>query len=315
MEDINYDDFSIRLVEPSKSLFLSWYRVLCEDCEWDHTMEFAASLKGTQSIVDTIALMPHFHNLVSDVSKFCLILIRLFQFWGSRILGLRFVCGFPLLLGLVVCIWRKRNLLVDETIEQFLQGQNNLVPIKYTYSEIKKMTNNFNQRIRDRGTYVKLRYGKMFQIALGVAHGIDYQHCGCDMPILHFDIKPLNFLLDENFIPKISNFGFWACSALPTDDIVVNLDTTRGTMGYMAPAMFYKSIGGISYKADVYIYGMLLIEMVDKKMVKKDYHSMRPFDRPSMNKVAEMLEGDFELEMPPKPFMAPREIAEDHGIQ
>ncbi|KAK4480475.1 hypothetical protein RD792_013549 [Penstemon davidsonii] len=59
----------------------------------------------------------------------------------------------------------------------------------------------------------------------------------------------------------------------------------------------------------------------EKKMVKKIIIvalwciQMRPFDRPSMNKVVEMLEGDFELEMPPKPSVAPREIEEDHGIQ
>ncbi|PNX91238.1 kinase-like protein [Trifolium pratense] len=43
---------------------------------------------------------------------------------------------------------------------------------------------------------------KMYEISLGVAHGIAYLHQGCDMQILHFDIKPHNILLDENFIPK-----------------------------------------------------------------------------------------------------------------
>ena len=36
-------------------------------------------------------------------------------------------------------------------------------------------------------------------------------------------------------------------------------------MGYMAPELFYKSIGGISYKADVYSFGMLLMEMVGRR--------------------------------------------------
>jgi len=35
-------------------------------------------------------------------------------------------------------------------------------------------------------------------------------------------------------------------------------------MGYMAPELFYKSIGGVSYKADVYSFGMLLMEMVGR---------------------------------------------------
>jgi serine/threonine protein kinase len=47
----------------------------------------------------------------------------------------------------------------------------------------------------------------MYEISLGVAHGIAYLHEGCDMQILHFVIKPHNILLDENFISKVSDFG------------------------------------------------------------------------------------------------------------
>ncbi|KAL3819953.1 hypothetical protein ACJIZ3_005858 [Penstemon smallii] len=350
------------------------------------------------------------------------------------ILVLKLLCGFPFLIGLVVYKWRRRHLSMDQTIEDFLQGQNNLTPIKYTYSEIKKMTRNFNQKLGEGGygtvykgklrsdPYVAikmldqsvanvqefisevgtigrihhfnivqligfcvegskcalvyeylangsldkylfgqrdlaLRYSKIFEIALGVARGIDYLHRGCDMQILHFDIKPHNILLDEKFNPKISDFGL--AQLYPTDNSFISLKTARGTMGYMAPEMFYKNIGGVSYKADVYSFGMLLMEMAgrrknmnpfaedesqiyyplwvydqiyagneieivdandeERKIVKKIIIvalwciQMRPSDRPSMNKVVEMFEGDSELQMPPKPFLAPREIAEDHG--
>ncbi|GKV25640.1 hypothetical protein SLEP1_g35042 [Rubroshorea leprosula] len=37
------------------------------------------------------------------------------------------------------------------------------------------------------------------------------------------------------------------------------------TLGYIAPELFYKNIGGISYKADVYSFGMLLMEMVGRR--------------------------------------------------
>lgn len=36
-------------------------------------------------------------------------------------------------------------------------------------------------------------------------------------------------------------------------------------MGYMAPELFYKNIGGISYEADVYNFGMLLMEMAGRR--------------------------------------------------
>ena len=39
----------------------------------------------------------------------------------------------------------------------------------------------------------------------------------------------------------------------------------RGTMGYMSPELLYKSIRSISYKVDVYSFGMLLMEMVGRR--------------------------------------------------
>jgi serine/threonine protein kinase len=104
---------------------------------------------------------------------------------------------------------------------------------------------------------------KMFDIALGVARGIEYLHRGCDMRILHFDIKPHNILLDVNFTPKVSDFGL--AKLYPTDNSIVSLTAARGTMGYMAPELFYKNIGGVSYKADVYSFGMLLMEMASRR--------------------------------------------------
>ncbi|CAN6562254.1 unnamed protein product [Malus baccata var. baccata] len=102
-----------------------------------------------------------------------------------------------------------------------------------------------------------------YEISLGVARGIKYLHEGCDMQILHFDIKPHNILLDENFVPKISDFGL--AKLYPVDNSIVSLTAARGTMGYMAPELFYKNIGGVSFKADVYSFGMLLMEMASRR--------------------------------------------------
>ncbi|KAI3850402.1 hypothetical protein MKX03_029845 [Papaver bracteatum] len=108
-----------------------------------------------------------------------------------------------------------------------------------------------------------LSWEKSYEIALGAARGIEYLHRGCDMRILHFDIKPHNILLDENYNPKVSDFGLTRLYSM--DDSVISVTMARGTIGYMAPELFYRSIGGVSYKSDVYSFGMLLMEMVGRR--------------------------------------------------
>ncbi|KAF7830695.1 LEAF RUST 10 DISEASE-RESISTANCE LOCUS RECEPTOR-LIKE PROTEIN KINASE-like 2.1 [Senna tora] len=347
----------------------------------------------------------------------------------------RFLIGSTLLIALLLTNWRRRHLSMYGNIEHFLQD-NDLMPIRYSYKQIKKMSRGFKDKLGEGGfgTVYKgklrsgplvaikmlgkskangqdfinevatigrihhvhvvrligfcvegskraliyefmpngsldkyifskegsvfLSYDKILEISLGVARGIAYLHHGCDKKILHFDIKPHNILLDDNFTPKVSDFGL--ARLYPIDDSIVTLTAARGTIGYMAPELFYKNIGGISYKADVYSFGMLLMEMgsrrrnlnphvehssqlyfplwiydqfieekdleiedlaqEEKDLAKKMFIvalwciQLKPIDRPSMNRVVEMLEAQVEsLEMPPKPSLYPQEtVAEDH---
>ncbi|CAN1171015.1 Rust resistance kinase Lr10 [Linum perenne] len=101
---------------------------------------------------------------------------------------------------------------------------------------------------------------KLQDIALGTAKGIEYLHQGCEKRILHFDIKPHNILLDHNFNPKVSDFGLAKLCA--KDQSAISMTTARGTIGYIAPEVFSRNFGSVSYKADVYSFGMLLLEMV-----------------------------------------------------
>lgn len=100
---------------------------------------------------------------------------------------------------------------------------------------------------------------KLNEIAVGIARGIDYLHRGCDMQILHFDIKPHNILLDSDFTPKIADFGL--AKLYPRDNSFLPVSAARGTVGYIAPEMISRSFGSISSKSDVYSFGMLLLEM------------------------------------------------------
>ncbi|XP_049356811.1 rust resistance kinase Lr10-like [Solanum verrucosum] len=100
----------------------------------------------------------------------------------------------------------------------------------------------------------------LYEIALGIARGLEYLHRGCNTRILHFDIKPHNILLDEDFCPKISDFGL-AKLCIKKESIVSMLGP-RGTIGYIAPEVVCRNLGGVSHKSDVYSYGMMVLEMV-----------------------------------------------------
>ncbi|KAL9148252.1 hypothetical protein ABFS82_12G029800 [Erythranthe guttata] len=99
----------------------------------------------------------------------------------------------------------------------------------------------------------------LYDIAVGVAKGLEYLHMGCNTRIVHFDIKPQNILLDEEFCPKISDFGL--AKLCKKKQSILSVLGTRGTIGYIAPEIFSRNFGGVSHKSDVYSYGMMVLEM------------------------------------------------------
>ncbi|XP_045792642.1 LEAF RUST 10 DISEASE-RESISTANCE LOCUS RECEPTOR-LIKE PROTEIN KINASE-like 2.4 isoform X10 [Trifolium pratense] len=109
-------------------------------------------------------------------------------------------------------------------------------------------------------TITSLSWDNLYQIAKGIACGLEYLHRGCTTRILHFDIKPHNILLDENFCPKISDFGLAKLNL--KKESIISMSGQRGTMGYVAPEMWSRQFGGVSHKSDVYSYGVMLLEMV-----------------------------------------------------
>ncbi|XP_058750152.1 rust resistance kinase Lr10-like [Vicia villosa] len=115
---------------------------------------------------------------------------------------------------------------------------------------------------------VFLGWERLQNISLGIAKGIEYLHQGCDKRILHFDIKPHNVLLDDNFTPKISDFGL--AKLCSKEKSIVSMTTARGTLGYIAPEVFSRNFGNVSYKSDVYSFGMVLLEMVGGRKITDD---------------------------------------------
>ncbi|KAJ1700772.1 hypothetical protein LUZ63_000551 [Rhynchospora breviuscula] len=102
-----------------------------------------------------------------------------------------------------------------------------------------------------------LNWSTRYQIALGTARGLAYLHEKCVDCIIHCDIKPENILLDDNFVPKVSDFGF---SKLLGCDFSRVLTTMRGARGYLAPEWITGA--PITPKADVFNYGVMLFELI-----------------------------------------------------
>ncbi|KAK3404209.1 hypothetical protein EUGRSUZ_K00524 [Eucalyptus grandis] len=320
----------------------------------------------------------------------------------------KFILGAPCVMTLLIHKWRRRHLAMDQNVEEFLQS-NNFLPIRYSYSDIKKITGGLKDKLGEGGygsvfkgrlrsghdVAVKiLKMGKaneqdfisevatigrihhvyvvgligfcfkgskqalvydfmhngsldkhifsqgqgnslgckeMYEIALGVARGIEYLHRGCN----GFNTK------------KVSDFGL--ARLYPTEYNTVSLTTARGTLGYMAPELVYRNLGGISYEADVYCFGKLLMEMASRRknadalteyfsgiyfplwvhdqlskgsnvpmeeVSKKDKTIVKKMIIVAlwciqlMCKVLKMLEGEVnDLQVPPKPLFYPTEMS------
>ncbi|GLJ05478.1 hypothetical protein SUGI_0018850 [Cryptomeria japonica] len=104
------------------------------------------------------------------------------------------------------------------------------------------------------------------KIAMGTARGLLYLHEECQTQILHCDIKPQNILLDQNYNPKISDFGL---AKLLRAEQTRTFTAARGTRGYIAPE-WIDSVP-VTVKVDVYSFGMMLLEIICcRKTVKLD---------------------------------------------
>nr|QRV07484.1 wall-associated receptor-like kinase 1 [Zea mays] len=123
-----------------------------------------------------------------------------------------------------------------------------------------------------------LTWERLFDIAIGTARGLEYLHRGCNTRIVHFDIKPHNILLDQDFCPKISDFGL--AKLCLNKESAISIVGARGTIGYIAPEVYSKQFGTISSKSDVYSYGMMVLEMVgarDRNTSADSDHSSQYF--------------------------------------
>ncbi|KAK4788745.1 hypothetical protein SAY86_020064 [Trapa natans] len=113
-----------------------------------------------------------------------------------------------------------------------------------------------------KGKLPKLDWYQRYCIALGAAKGIAYLHHYCSPPIIHRDIKSANILLDEDYEPKIADFGVAkVVESAPEGN--GNFSCFAGTHGYIAPELAYTL--RVSEKSDVYSFGVVLLELITGK--------------------------------------------------
>ncbi|KAK8615384.1 hypothetical protein V6N13_016974 [Hibiscus sabdariffa] len=267
---------------------------------------------------------------------------------GSNLSG-KLILGFTggAISLLISCIIRKIPCMIsqftksDTDIEAFIRN-GTISPRRYTYSDVRKMTNSFHEQLGKGG------YGSVFKGKLPDGHLVAVKLLnttkgdGQDF---------INEVANENFLPKISDFGL--AKLCTTRESIVSMLEARGTIGYIAPEVFCRSVGGVSHKSDVYSYGMVILEMVGgrknvdvgvsqteeiyfphwiygyavqddmepqllgletkeeteiaRKMILVGLWCIQtnPLDRPTMSRVIEMLEGSVQvLQIPPKPYMS-----------
>ncbi|KAE8692324.1 Cysteine-rich receptor-like protein kinase 2 [Hibiscus syriacus] len=114
----------------------------------------------------------------------------------------------------------------------------------------------------------ELTWEKRYQIIIGTVEGLAYLHENPTQKIIHRDIKASNILLDLKFRAKIADFGL----ARAFDEDRSHISTAvAGTLGYMAPE--YLAKGQLTDKADVYSFGVLLLEMVTGKQNNGSRHT------------------------------------------
>lgn len=103
-----------------------------------------------------------------------------------------------------------------------------------------------------------LSWAMRLKIAQDAARGLAHLHEEMDFQIIFRDFKSSNILLDEQWNAKLSDFGMARLG--PQEGLTHVSTAVVGTMGYAAPE--YVQTGRLTYKSDVWSYGVFLYELI-----------------------------------------------------
>ncbi|KAL3527425.1 hypothetical protein ACH5RR_012081 [Cinchona calisaya] len=135
-----------------------------------------------------------------------------------------------------------------------------------------------------------LNWKQRFVIILGTARGLAYLHEQYHVCIIHRDIKSSNILLDDEFQPKICDFGL--ARLMPEDQ--THLSTKfAGTLGYTAPE--YAIHGHLSEKVDTHSFGVVVLEIISGR--RSNDMTVEPVSEYLLEQAWKLYESDMHLNL------------------
>ncbi|PWA43328.1 leucine-rich repeat protein kinase family protein [Artemisia annua] len=106
-----------------------------------------------------------------------------------------------------------------------------------------------------------------YNVALGIAHGLEYLHMNFGTRIVHRDLKPANILLGNDMEAKISDFGI--AKFIPDTETHMTSSQLAGSLGYIAPE-YYQTMK-FDEKCDIYSFGVVLAVLVTGKLPSDEF--------------------------------------------
>ncbi|KDP33140.1 hypothetical protein JCGZ_13532 [Jatropha curcas] len=99
-----------------------------------------------------------------------------------------------------------------------------------------------------------LQWPIRMKIAIGLAKGLAWLHHCCNFRVAHLNINTKCVLLDQNFEPKLSNFGMAT---------LINPKEINSSRGFVMDIEFWEEC---FLKEDVFNYGIVLLELITGKV-------------------------------------------------
>ncbi|KAL9249546.1 putative serine/threonine-protein kinase SIS8 [Drosera capensis] len=114
----------------------------------------------------------------------------------------------------------------------------------------------------------KLDWKRRIHMALDIARGMNYLH-HCNPPIIHRHLKSSNLLVDKNWTVKVADFGLSHIK----HETYLTTKTGKDTPQWMAPEVLRNEPS--DEKSDIYSYGVILWELVTKKIPWENLNPMQ----------------------------------------